>query len=81
MDFSTFWGSYPRRVGKIKAERIWRKLSTGEQMDALRGLRLWKQTEQWQSNNGKFIPYASTFLAQKRYADEPWTGAFAEKSA
>ena len=77
-EFSSFWNNYPRKVGKVKAERIWLKLREQEQLKAMNGLVLWKQTEQWQSAGGLYIPYASTFLAQKRYLDEPWTGAFTE---
>lgn len=76
-----FWPSYPRKVGRLKAERIWRKLNADERGKVMYGLCLWKQAAQWHSGDGQFIPYASTFLAQKRYLDEPWTGAFAEKSA
>lgn len=76
MDFEIFWREYPRKVGRIKAERIWNKLGSFERADAMDGLILWKQTTQWQSSGGIYIPYGSTFLAQKRYLDEPWTGAF-----
>ena len=77
--FEEFWASYPRRVGRWKAERNWHKLSPGEQEQAIKGLKLWRQTEQWKSAGGTFIPYASTFLAQKRYLDAPWEGAFEGK--
>jgi hypothetical protein len=74
-----FWKMYPRKVGRLKAERIWLKMLPGERANAMAGLALWKQTLQWQQNDGMFIPYASTFLAQKRYLDEPWVGAFEGK--
>ena len=79
LDFREFWLEYPRRVGRMKAEHIWRKMAHDEQVSAFVGLRLWKQTDQWHQADGQFIPYASTFLAQKRYLDEPWTGAFEGK--
>jgi DNA replication protein DnaC len=79
MDFELFWREYPRKVGRTKALKNWWKLSESERVSVMCGLRLWKVTVQWQSNGGQFIPYASTFLAQKRYLDEPWTGAFEEK--
>jgi hypothetical protein len=80
MEFSSFWTIYPRRVGKMKAEKLWLKLSNDEQMDVLRGVTLWKKTYQWQLADGIYIPYASTFLAQRRWEDEPWTGAFQESA-
>lgn len=79
-EFETFWRDFPRRVGRMKAEKIWRKLSDEERLKALQGLRLWKCTAQWHQADGQFIPYASTFLAQKRYLDEPWVGAFEQRA-
>jgi hypothetical protein len=76
--FRAWWDLYPRKVGKEKALKAWSKLGPEERESARRGLQLWKQTEQWISDGGKFIPYASTFLTQKRYLDEPWTNAFEE---
>jgi hypothetical protein len=75
VDFESFWREYPRKVGRLKAEKIWHRSRLHHDL-VMRGLRLWKQTEQWHQADGQFIPYASTFLAQKRYLDEPWTGAF-----
>jgi hypothetical protein len=74
--FEDFWIEYPRKVGRAKAEEIWLKLEPSDWVAIMQGVRLWKQTAQWHSAEGMFIPYASTFLAQKRYLDEPWTGAF-----
>ena len=76
MDFELFWREYPRKVGRVKAVRCWNRLGNGEKDLAFERLYMWKQTAQWKQNDGQFIPYASTFLAQKRYLDEPWTGAF-----
>ena len=76
VEFVVFWREYPRKVGRVKAERCWNKLPDYEQVSAIKGLRLWKQTAQWRNNDGIFIPYASTFLAQRRWEDEPWVGAF-----
>jgi hypothetical protein len=76
ISFEEFWLNYPRKVGRVKAERLWKKLKDIDKFKACSGLMLWKQTAQWHQADGQFIPYASTFLAQKRYLDEPWTGAF-----
>jgi DNA replication protein DnaC len=78
MEFSTFWNIYPRRVGRMRAEKLWHKLSEQEQEEVLVGLRLWRQADQWHQAGGMFIPYGSTFLAQRRWEDEPWTNAFSE---
>jgi hypothetical protein len=30
-----------------------------------------KQTEEWQRDGGKFIPYAAKYLGERRWEDEP----------
>jgi DNA replication protein DnaC len=79
VEFEEFWANYPRRVGKLKALRLWNKFGAMEKELVMRGLHLWKQAASWHQGDGQFIPYASTFLAQKRYLDEPWTNAFKEQ--
>lgn len=78
MNFLEFWREYPRKVGRFKAEKTWAKMSEEDRRKALAVMRLWKQTVQWQSAGGIYIPHGSTFLNQKRYLDEPWNGAFEE---
>ena len=71
--FDRFWSAYPRKVGKPAAIRTWKKtwskpnLVTSDGIMA--GLERWKQTEQWQKEDGKFIPYPATFLNQRRWED------------
>jgi len=79
MSFDDFWKIYPRRVGRMKAERAWKKIHPNEQAAVIHGVELWKQTYQWKCGGGMFIPYASTFLHQQRWRDEPWDGAFEGK--
>ena len=76
--FCSFWDLYPRKVGKAKAQKLWQGMKEEDRALAVYGLKLWRQTEQWHEGDGKFIPYASTFLAQRRWEDEPWSGAFEE---
>jgi len=77
-EFKEFWREYPRKVGRFKAEKSWQRMSEAERRMAIDVMRLWKQTVQWQSDYGIYIPHGSTFLNQKRYLDEPWNGAFKE---
>lgn len=76
IEFEDFWREYPRKVGRMRARQIFEKIPMFERPKLMLGLKLWKQTQQWHQADGTFIPYASTFLAQKRYLDEPWAGAF-----
>lgn len=70
ISFSEFWEAYPRHVGKKVAQRCWDKLGIFEQQAVIDGLRLWKQSVDWQCEP-IFIPHASTFLNQRRWEDEP----------
>jgi hypothetical protein len=79
ISFDEFWKQYPRRVGRKLAERKWRQMSDLEHSLAIEAVKLWKLTEQWQRDGGKFIPYGSTFLNQARWLDEPWENAFRGK--
>ncbi|KKN66924.1 hypothetical protein LCGC14_0466990 [marine sediment metagenome] len=70
--FSTFWDLYPRKVGKPAALKAYRGMRSGMRLAlVLAGLKRWMQTEQWQKEDGKFIPYPATFLNQRRWEDEP----------
>lgn len=68
--FDDFWNAYPRKMGRVQAERTWRKMTEEDRQWAVWGLEVWKRTAQWSSERGKFIPYGSTFLNQRRYADD-----------
>jgi len=79
LGFDEFWNTYPRKVGKPSAQKAWgRVLKTIQTLESetlmdriFAGLDLWKQTEQWQKEGGKFIPYPATFLNQRRWEDDP----------
>ena len=75
IDFAQFWQAYPRKCGRLKALQVWNRLIHSDQKLALAGVAMWRQAEQWHQAGGKFIPYASTYLAQRRWDDEPWPGA------
>jgi len=70
--FESFWKLYPKKVGKLVAQRAWGKVPRRTSWRSLiDGLQRWKQTEQWQKEGGKFIPYPATFLNQRRWEDDP----------
>jgi|SRR3990170_4444333 len=70
--FESFWKEYPNKKAKIKAEGIFLKKCRDEKLFAeiMTALNNQKQTEQWQKDNGKFIPHPSTWLNQERWKDE-----------
>lgn len=72
--FSTFWNAYPRRKAKGDAEKAWAgiKPAPDEAMlkTILAKIEEEKRSEQWQKENGKYIPYPATWLRSKRWEDE-----------
>lgn len=70
-DFEIFWKSYPRKIGKGAARKAWEKAKDRPPLhDILTVLDLAKQSAQWKKEQGQFIPHASTWLSQGRWADE-----------
>lgn len=70
--FDAFWKLYPKKQGKGAAEKAWKKIKPtaelfGEIMNAVEAA---THSEQWQRENGRFIPNPATWLNQKRWEDE-----------
>lgn len=72
-DFLTFWKEYPKKTGKGEAFKQWNKQGIGEEelKDILNALKWQKNASQWQKSGGRFIPYPSTYISQRRWEDEP----------
>ena len=68
--FDLFWNTYPRKVGKGKAEEAWIKNKPNVE-DVLKTLSWQKQSKQWFKDNGTYIPNPTTYINQKRWLDEP----------
>lgn len=74
--FQAFWQAYPRKDAKSKAKEAWAKLERmgevdPERMEAiLAAVAAHKRTEQWQREDGRYVPMAATWLNQRRWEDE-----------
>lgn len=70
--FAQFWEAYPKKTGKGAVEKIWKRLHPDTALFAkmLEILEAFKQSDQWQRENGQFIPNPATWLGQKRWEDE-----------
>lgn len=70
--FNIFWSKYPKRVGKEKAKKAFFKICLEDVMfrEILEVLEKFKKTDDWKKQKGKFIPYPSSWLNQKRWEDE-----------
>lgn len=70
--FDKFWEVYPRKVDKKKAKDKFIKLKpTKELVDLMiKQIERLKTTNDWQKEDGKYIPHPSTWLNNKRWEDE-----------
>ena len=67
--FEHFWAQYPRKVGKLAAQREWELIRpTPELVEQMMATLAW-QKEQW--DDPQFIPHPRTWLHQGRWLDEP----------
>jgi hypothetical protein len=71
--FDRFWQAYPRKVGKKKAGRKFKQILDGKDhfKEIMSALTEQKQTDQWQRNDGQYIPHPTTWLNQGRWDDDP----------
>jgi len=70
INFQKFWNSYPNKTGKQAAIASWKNQKPVLD-NVLKALEWQKKSDQWQADNGKFIPNPSTYLNQGRWQDEP----------
>ena len=68
-DFENFWKVYPRKESKAQARKSFTKVTIP--LDTLlSALETQKKSDQWRRDGGQYIPYASTWLNQRRWEDE-----------
>ena len=68
-DFEIFWKAYPRKESKSQAKKSFAKVTVRLET-LLNALETQKQSDQWKRNGGQYIPYASTWINQRRWEDE-----------
>jgi len=73
-----FWPKYPRMDSKDKARLAYLKVRIGDKdhsaatlEEILEGLRRHAGCDQWRKDGGEYIPYAVTWLNQRRWEDTP----------
>lgn len=71
--FQSFWSAYPKKVGKEAARKIWARLKPSQELldRMLRAINEQCQSDQWQKDQGQFVPHPATWLNQGRWDDEP----------
>jgi len=70
--FDRFWAAYPRKVAKAQAAKAWAKLKPDDELvvTIIGAVERQAQSDQWQRDGGKFIPYPATWLNGRRWEDE-----------
>ncbi|WP_233854057.1 hypothetical protein [Paraburkholderia sp. HD33-4] len=70
-DFEKFWIAYPRKDSKVQAKKAFDKIAPNEQLlaEILAGVKRAETSDQWRKDDGRFIPYASTWLNGRRWED------------
>lgn len=74
--FETFWKAYPKKQGKQNAVKAFGKLKADSQLfdKIMSGLNAQVVSEQWQKDNGQFIPLPASWLRGRRWEDELTVG-------
>lgn len=71
--FEDFWRLYPKKVAKQTAKKAWGKVKVvtdTTEAEIFAGLIRALNCEQWQRDNGQYIPHAATWLNNRRWEDE-----------
>jgi hypothetical protein len=71
--FDEFWANYPKKTGKADARKSWKRAKVTVDLHdrIITAIEQAKHTEQWQRDNGRFIPNPATWINQGRWDDEP----------
>ena len=71
-DFEEFWKLYPRQEKKLEARRAWEETKDVRPPLAEIIIKLQRQRQVWkeEQTEGRFIPYARTWLLGQRWDDE-----------
>jgi DNA-binding PadR family transcriptional regulator len=72
-DFDQFWKAYPKKTGKVAAEKAFKKAKKNlpPTADLIAIIEAQKQQQQWKKDGGQYIPNPATWLNQGRWEDEP----------
>lgn len=70
--FEVFWKAYPKRKSKGQAEKVFIKLNPDKKLfeKILGEIEKAKKADDWQKDDGKFIPHPATWLNARGWEDE-----------
>lgn len=65
-----FWPKYPRKIDKKGCKTTFKRLVNHDKVHIdriLRGLDWWLTSDQWEKENGTYVPHPATWLNQRRW--------------
>ena len=70
--FERFWTAYPKKVEKKDAQKVWMKLRPSPELveTIVAAVESQKQTEQWITKGGQYIPGPAKWLKGERWEDQ-----------
>jgi DNA-binding Lrp family transcriptional regulator len=70
--FDQFWSAYPKKVGPDAARKAFTKRKPDEELlqKMLAALERQRQSQQWQDDDGRYIPNPTRWLNEARWEDE-----------
>lgn len=68
-DFDAFWSAYPKKKDKANAQKAFKKVDAPIEV-LLNAIEKQKKSADWLKENGRFIPYPSTWLNGRRWEDD-----------
>lgn len=70
--FDRFWEAYPKKRARARAKQAWKKIRPDMALlnTMLKKISMEKNTLSWQKENGRYIPYPSTWLNSMQWEDE-----------
>ncbi len=71
-EFEKFFSLYPKKVSKQKAFREWNRINPSSEMSEqiITALQYQCRSENWQKENGRFIPFPEKYLRDRRWEDD-----------
>lgn len=70
--FDALWAAYPKKKGKENAKKAFVKLSPNDTLfvQMLKALEAQKRSDDWNRDEGRYIPYPATWINNRRWEDE-----------
>jgi len=70
--FDDFWRAYPTKIKKKDAMKEWLRLApkNGDFEKIMQALESFKESSQWRSDGGKYIPHPNKWLKDRRFDDD-----------